>query len=726
MIINFEEMNACRNGLTGNPHQWLGMNKLEAKKGLVVRAWDPGALEVNLFDLKTKTETSMEMLHQSGFFEVFLPRAKEPFPYEFRSFYKDGYREWKDPYSFAPTVSILDLKSFNEGWERRPHLKLGSSPSKLGGIEGVSFVVWAPAALSVHLMGDFNGWNRRSLPMRSLGQTGCRELFVPGARVGQKYKFLILGVDGVLREKTDPFGYRFEPPTGNAAIIQDRFIEKRLLSSSLEKKNPRNSPLSIYEMHLGSWKRNQSKSLPLSYLELADFLPSYLEEMGFSHVEFLPPSEYPYGASWGYQVTGYYAPTFRYGSPEDFLALVQAIKEKGIGVIIDWVPAHFPADEFSLSKFDGTSLFEHEDPRQGRHAEWNTLCFNYGRAEVRSFLIGSAICWLDRFGIDGFRVDAVASMLYLDYGRRDGEWIPNCEGSNENLEAVDFLRQFNQAIHEEYPNVISIAEESTAFPQVTQPPSVGGLGFDFKWNMGWMHDVLNYFGTPPNHRNLSHSNLTFGAMYQFSENFVQVFSHDEVVHGKGSLANKMNLSRDLDKLANLRSLLALQWTWPGKKTLFMGCELGQWNEWDCETEVDWDLLAHHRHKGIKKLVSDLNDLYNSHPTWACTDHDPSKFRWLDCIDADGKTLSFIKYGKFTRDTLVVACNFSDQLLHREWGCPHEGQWEVILDTDSIEYGGEGASGATEFLSFREQLNDVPYGIAFSINRWSVRILSLKD
>ena len=475
-------------------------------------------------------------------------------------------------------------------------------------------------------------------------------------------------------------------------------------------------------MHLGSWKFAENENRPLSYLELADQLPVYLNEMGFSHVEFLPVSEYPFGASWGYQVTGFFAPTHRYGTPEEFKVLVDACKEAGIGVIIDWVPAHFPSDEFSLARFDGTCLFEHEDPRQGKHAEWDTLIFNYGRSEVRSFLIGSAICWLDRFGVSGFRVDAVASMLYLDYGREDGQWIPNKHGGKENLEAIDFIRQFNEAIHQEYPEVLSIAEESTAFPQITQPPHVGGLGFDFKWNMGWMHDVLSYFQTAPGNRSSVHHNLTFGATYQFSENFVQAFSHDEVVHGKGSLVNKMGLGQKADKIANLRALLALQWTWPGKKTLFMGCEFGQWKEWDCDAALDWSLLDFPLHQGVKKLVSDLNHLYLSHPSWSDVDHQGDKFRWVDCNDSNRQTISFLKFGQDPKDTLLVACNLSDRVVHRDWGCPHEGKWQVILDSDAPHYGGGGSAGATDFLSFCEPRDDLPMGLDFAVGRWSVRIL----
>ncbi|MFL2912988.1 MAG: alpha amylase C-terminal domain-containing protein [Opitutales bacterium] len=362
-------------------------------------------------------------------------------------------------------------------------------------------------------------------------------------------------------------------------------------------------------------------------------------------------------------------------------------------------------------------------PRQGRHAEWGTLCYNYGRAEVRSFLIGSAISWIERFGVDGFRVDAVASMLYLDYGRKDGEWVPNCQGGNHNLEAIEFLKQFNQAIHEEFPDVVSIAEESTAFPKITQPPHLGGLGFDFKWNMGWMHDVLGYFSTAPEKRSHSHDQLTFGAMYQFSENFVQAFSHDEVVHGKGSLANKMNLGEEEHRLANLRSMIALQWTWPGKKTLFMGCEFGQWKEWDFEASLDWELLGFSSHLGLSKLVADLNNMYLNHPTWAESDHKSDKFEWIDCNDAEGQTLSFVKFGTHAQDTLLVACNFSSQLCHRDWGCPHPGKWRVVLDTDAGIYGGDGASGDSGFQTFNQSLDNQLQKLSFSVNKWSVRILT---
>ena len=723
MTLSDREIENIVSGSCYDPHAIIGMHPIGESDGFVVRAWDPGAKKITLKNSQTGKTVELQSINKFGLFEVKLPNISEAFKYSLYSIYPGGERNWICPYSFLPSVTSDQLISFNEGWDRRPFTKLGARPMYHENQSGTSFVIWAPSAKSVHLVGDFNHWNTSSLPMRNLGSCGCWELFVPFAQAGDKYKYRVLGSDGVLREKTDPFGWRFECLPGNASVIEDRTVSRKSLISS-DNKSPRSLPISIYEMHLGSWKFSSDGSRPLNFIELIDELPDYLNSLGFTHVEFLPTSEYPFGASWGYQVTGYYASTHRYGSPEDFSSLVQKLQQSGIGVIIDWVPAHFPSDEFALARFDGTCLFEHEDPRKGMHAEWGTLCFNYGRAEVRSFLIGSAIAWLDRFGVDGFRVDAVASMLYLDYARKEGEWCPNEYGGNENLEAIEFIKQFNQAIHEEYPDVISVAEESTSFPQITNPPSSGGLGFDLKWNMGWMHDVLGYFSTNPIHRKYKHHQLTFGAMYQFSENFVQAFSHDEVVHGKGSLVNKMSLAYEEDRIANLRSLLALQWTWPGKKTLFMGCEFGQWTEWNFEAPLDWALLDFSSHQGISLLIRDLNNLYKNHPTWAEVDHVADKFKWIDCNDSEGQTLSFLKFGAYPSDTLMIVCNFSDSHKHKDWGCPHPGEWEVILDTDSPDYSGKGSAGGTRFTAIEHHCNDLPYSLSFSVSRWSVRILSL--
>lgn len=725
MILSQKELDLCLSGKLGDPHSFLGLHLLGGGKGAVARALDPQAQKVLLQNKETGKYYPLKKIHSDGFFEGVLKSDQKVFPYSFKSVRGSEEVEWSDPYSFLPSFENKEFDSFNNGSELRPFERLGSFPSVHQGVEGVGFVVWAPSAQSVHLVGDFNDWHFASLPMRSLGSSGCREIFVPGAGVGQKYKYRVLGADGVLREKTDPFGLSFEPPPGNATIIQSRsFGKSRVMGTNFS--CPRSKPLSVYEMHLGSWKHNPIDNRSFSYLELAKKLPQYLLDMGFSHVEFLPVSEYPYGASWGYQVTGFYAPTNRYGTPEEFKVLVDALKEAGIGVIIDWVPAHFPSDEFALGRFDGTCLFEHEDPRQGKHAEWDTLIFNYGRAEVRSFLIGSVISWLDRFGVDGFRVDAVASMLYLDYGRENGKWIPNKYGGKENLEAIQFIREMNQAVHQEYPQAITIAEESTAFPQITQPPDVGGLGFDFKWNMGWMHDILSYFQADAKSRPQLHNHLTFGATYQFSENFVQAFSHDEVVHGKGSLANKMGMEKEVDRLANLRALFALQWTWPGKKTLFMGGEFGQWKEWDCDGELDWALLDFPLHSGLQKMLADLNHLYLNHSGWSRFDHQADKFRWIDCNDQDGQTLSFLRFGETIEETFLVACNFSEHLKHRNWGCPHPGSWQVIFDSDSSEYGGHGSAGASDFYTQDLPSDSFQHSLSFSVGRWSVRILVIQN
>ncbi|MEC8420057.1 MAG: 1,4-alpha-glucan branching protein GlgB [Verrucomicrobiota bacterium] len=724
MLISRHEMEACISGTIGEPHYFLGMHAVSSSSGLVARAWDPFANKISLIRTNDSKRFEMNRIDDRGFFELHLKGYDKPFAHSLHSIYENGERTWVNPYCFSPVVTNESLSDFNSGVDRRPFHKLGAIPFNHEGVVGISFCVWAPSAKSVHLVGDFNLWNPQSLPMRSLGSSGCRELFVPFAQLGDKYKFRVLGADGVMREKTDPFGWQFEGSTGNAAIISERFETKS--RSQTQSTDHSSKPISIYEIHLGSWKFKSKKSEPLSYLELADELPKYLKETGFTHVEFLPLTEYPYVPSWGYQVTGYYAPTHRYGKPAEFAFLVESIQESGIGVILDWVPGHFPADEFALSKFDGTCLFEHQDPRQGIHAEWGTLCYNYGQPEVRSFLIGSAIAWLDRFGIDGFRVDAVASMLYLDYGRQDGEWIANREGGNLNYEAIDFIRHFNQAIHEEYDSVLSIAEESTSFPKITKPVEDGGLGFDFKWNMGWMHDVIDYFSNSPSNRSCNHGNLTFGALYQFSENFMQAFSHDEVVHGKGALVNKMGLNLELDKIANLKALLALQWLWPGKKNLFMGCEFAQWKEWDFESSIDWELLKFPQHNGVKLLIADLNHFYQNHPTWAKYDHVPEKFQWIDCGDAEGQTLSFLKYGDRAEDTIMVICNFSTNLKSRDWGVPHVGKWKVFIDTDSAAYNGDGKTDQESFQSFNEERNGQPYGLTFPINRLSVKALSLSQ
>ncbi len=722
VIISEKELKTFLSRKVGDPHAVLGMRKMLERDSLVVRAFLPGAERVDLFDPASTRTFPLSRIDEYGFFEGEISRRTEVFPYLLRSYGPNGAMEFRDPYSFLPTTSNEDLSPFNKGLEIKPHEKLGAIPREFLGETGVSFVLWAPYAEQVFLIGDFNHWNEGSLPMRPLGPSGCWELFVPFASPGQKYKFCIHGADGNQVVKADPFAAYCELPPGNASIIHDFSSLASVDFSRLEMQNPTTEPLSVYEIHLGSWRRSKTGNQPLSYLELSEVLPVYVDDLGFTHIEFLPPAEHPFTGSWGYQITGFYAPTSRFGTPEEFGRLVAACHEAGLGVILDWVPGHFPTDEFGLARFDGSCLFEHEDPRKGFHADWGTLVFNYGRPEVRSFLFGSAFSWLDRYGVDGFRVDAVASMLYLDYSRNEGEWLPNEKGGRENIEAIDFFRQFHDILTEEYPGVLSIAEESTAFPKVTESASEGGLGFNFKWNMGWMHDVLAYLRTSQSDRPDSHGSLTFGATYQFSEDFIQAFSHDEVVHGKGSLVNKMKAAGQAEQIAQLRALYALQWAWPGKKTLFMGGELAQWKEWDCDGQLDWSLLKLPVHFGVSRLLRDLNNLYRERPFWAMGDCNADKFQWISSEDAEGRTLSFVRYGETADESLVVVCNFAEASQEVTIGCPHAETWIVILDTADPKYDGSRSEKQLSVSSEKHRAHGFDQSLKLCLESLSVVLL----
>jgi 1,4-alpha-glucan branching enzyme len=530
--------------------------------------------------------------------------------------------------------------------------------------------------------------------MRSLGASGVWELFVPGLGEGELYKFEIRDQRGGLRLKTDPYGTYFEPPPNNAAIVYDARKFAWTDAAWLERRRAHaaqlDRPMSIYEVHLGSWRRKpEDNNRPLTYREAAPQLADYCVEMGFTHVEVLPLAEHPFDGSWGYQVTGFYAPTHRYGPPEDFAWFVDHLHSRGIGVILDWVPAHFPRDAFALAEFDGTHLYEHADPRQGAHQDWGTLIFNYGRNEVRCFLAANALAWCDRYHLDGLRVDAVASMLYLDYSRKAGEWVPNKFGGRENLEAIAFLRHVNGLVHHYHPGVVMIAEESTSFSGVTKPPADGGLGFDFKWNMGWMHDTLRYFAKEPVHRRHHHNDLTFGMLYQYAENFVSVFSHDEVVHGKASLLFKMGAWHIPEKAANLRALYAHMWAWPGKKLLFMGGEFAQSSEWRHDQSLDWHLTQYLDHEGVRLLVRDLNKLYTTEPALGETDLDPKGFRWLSCADADANLIAYLRSSADERSLFAVVGHFGGALRDYRIGVPQPGRWREVLNTNSEFYGGSG-------------------------------------
>ena len=638
----------------------------------------------------------MTRLSPDGLFEVFIPRRKEHFRYQLRLRTPNGEtHQIHDPYSFLPTLGDQDLYLFNEGNEHRIYDKLGAHLRTVDGVAGVAFAVWAPNASRVSLVGNFNGWHARYHPMRTLGASGVWELFVPGLGEGELYKFSIRDQHGHAQLKTDPYGTYFEAPPNNASIVcnprRHQWQDSAWMEQRRKQADNSDRPISIYEVHLGSWRRQEKDGARfLNYRELAVQLGEYVTEMGFTHVEIMPPAEHPFEGSWGYQVTGFYAPTHRFGRPEDFAWFVDHLHQRGIGVILDWVPAHFPRDSFALAQFDGTHLYEHADPRKGAHMDWGTLIFNYGRNEVRCFLAANALAWLDRYHIDGLRVDAVASMLYLDYSRKEGEWIPNRFGGRENLEAIDFIKHTNELVHRYYPGALMIAEESTSFPGVSRPVREGGLGFDFKWNMGWMHDTLRYFSKEPVHRKWHHNDLTFGMLYQYAENFVTVFSHDEVVHGKASMLYKMGTWHIPEKAANLRALYGHMWMWPGKKLLFMGGEFAQAHEWNCNQALDWHLCRYPDHEGVRLLVRDLNRLYAGNPLLGGNDRNPDGFRWIACYDHEASVIAYLRQDSRQHEFLAVVGHFTPVVReHYRIGVPRAGLWREVLNTNSEYYGGSG-------------------------------------
>jgi 1,4-alpha-glucan branching enzyme len=598
----------------------------------------------------------------------------------------------RDPYSFLPTLGELDIHLAMEGRHEQLYERLGAHVREIDGVVGTAFAVWAPNARGVSVVGDFNSWDGRLHPMRSLGPSGIWELFIPGVGDGQKYKYEIRTQDGRLRIKADPVAFATEVPPANASVVHNyrhEWNDHEWLAERAGKDWLR-EPVSIYEVHLASWRRNPLEgNRPLTYLELADELADYVTDLGFTHVELLPVMEHPFSGSWGYQVTGYFAPTSRFGTPDDFRCFVDRLHRNGVGVILDWVPAHFPRDDWALAQFDGTALYEHSDPRRGAHPDWGTLIFNLSRNEVRNFLLSNALYWLREQHADALRVDAVASMLYLDYSRKQGEWLPNMFGGRENLEAVDFLKLMNETIYSREPGIFSAAEESTAWPGVSRPTYLGGLGFGFKWNMGWMHDTLTYFQKDPVYRRFHHHTLTVSLMYAFSENFILPLSHDEVVHGKGSLLNKMPGDR-WQKFANLRSLYAYMWAHPGKKLLFMGGELGEWLEWNEESSLHWDLLEQAEHQGVQSLIRDLNRHYRDQPALHEVDFDPRGFRWLEANDAANNVLAFARLADDGEKPVVCVMNLSP-LPRYDYrvGMPTCCRWRELINTDSSFYGGSG-------------------------------------
>jgi 1,4-alpha-glucan branching enzyme len=592
------------------------------------------------------------------------------------------------------TLTDYDVYLWSEGTHYRSYEKLGAHAAERGGVTGTRFALWAPDARQVSVVGDFNAWEPGTNRLRPVGTTGIWETFIPQVGPGAAYKYAILSrYNNYWVEKADPYGFFAEVRPGTASRVWDlsgydwadeEWMEDRARVHAL------GAPLSIYEVHLGSWRRVPGEGNRwLSYREIAPLLADYAHDMGYTHVELLPITEHPLDASWGYQPVGYYAPTSRYGTPQDFMFLVDALHRRGLGVILDWVPAHFPRDEHGLGYFDGTHLYEHADPRRGEHQDWGTFIYNYGRKEVANFLIGNALFWLDKYHIDGLRVDAVASMLYLDYSRKEGEWSPNVHGGRENLEAIAFLRTFNERVYGEYPDVVTIAEESTAWPMVSRPNYVGGLGFGYKWDMGWMHDTLAYLSMDPVHRKYHHNRLTFRMLYAFGESYVLPLSHDEVVHGKSSLLSKMP-GDDWQKFANLRLLFGYMYTQPGKKLLFMGGELGQRHEWNHDTSLDWHLLDYPPHQGLQRWVRDLNTIYRGEEALHELDCDPAGFEWVDANDSEGSVLSFLRKGKSPGEEVLVVCNFTPVPRHNYCvGVPAGGRWEEVLNSDAPLYGGSG-------------------------------------
>ncbi|HET6173437.1 MAG TPA: 1,4-alpha-glucan branching protein GlgB [Gaiellales bacterium] len=686
-----EEIERVVAGEHADPHSVLGAHRADG--GVLVRAFRPAATSVRVLPQRGEP-VELQPSHPAGMFEAVLPGKRSLSRYRLEVGYPEGPAVVvRDGYSFAPSLGELDLHLISEGRHEQLWDALGAHPRKLDGAAGTSFAVWAPGARAVSVVGDFNVWNERAHPMRSLGAAGVWELFVPEASAGDAYKFAIRGADGVVRLKADPLALRAELPPKTGSIVfepRHRWRDEAWIESrrALE---PHAAPVSIYEVHLGSWRLNTLEgNRPLTYTEQADELADYALDLGFTHVELLPVMEHPFTGSWGYQVTGYYAPTSRYGTPDEFREFVDRLHERGLGVILDWVPAHFPRDEFALVRFDGSALYEHEDPRRGAHPDWGTLVFNYGRTEVRNFLVANALFWLSQYHADGLRVDAVASMLYLDYSRKPGEWIPNPFGGREDLDAIAFLEQLNEVVHGREPGTMVAAEESTAWPGVSRPTYLGGLGFSFKWNMGWMHDTLAYFRHDPAYRSYHHGELTFSLMYAFSENFILPLSHDEVVHGKGSLLDKMAGDR-WQQFANLRALYGYMWAHPGKKLLFMGCEFGQESEWSHERSLDWHLLERPEHRGVQTLIRDLNRFYRDEPALWEVDGEPAGFAWLELNDAPANVIAFARFSSDADRTVVCVCNFSPvPRSGYRVGLPRAGRWREVLNTDATVYGGSGA------------------------------------
>ena len=706
------------NGEHSDPHTVLGMHEMEedGRKAVVVRAFLPDAAGITVIDYANKRKKyPMERLHADGFFEVTIADREEWFRYQLEYTDADG-NTWRsyDPYSFSPTLSEFDRHLFGAGTHYEIYEKMGGRLMTHEGARGAAFSVWAPNAKAVSVIGDFNNWDARRSPMRRLGESGIWELFLPAAAEGDKYKFHVTQCDGRVVDKTDPYGVYAEVRPNNASVLYPlkryKWKDRRWMTAR-RKYDFRTAPMNIYEVHLGSWKRAEGDRF-LTYTELAEQLIPYVKEMGYTHIEMLPVEEHPFDGSWGYQVTGYYAPTSRYGSPDEFKQFVDACHQNGISVILDWVPAHFPKDDFALARFDGTALYEHQDPRLGEHIQWGTYIFNYGRKEVANFLLANALYWMDIFHIDGLRVDAVASLLRLDFCKEEGQWLPNVYGGSENLEAIEFLKHMNSVIAEREPGALMIAEDSTAWPGVTKKVDEGGLGFSLKWNMGWMNDFLSYIKLDPIYRKYHQNKLTFGMAYHYAENFVLVLSHDEVVHTKSSMIGKM--PGDVwQSFANLRLSYGFMMGHPGKKLLFMGGEFAQYSEWSEARSLDWHLLQYADHQEMQAYVKELNHLYTEEPAFWAEDFDPNGFQWIECDDAESSIVSFVRRSR--EKELVFLCNFTP-VVHRGFslGVPQEGVYHERLNSDAARFGGSDVINAVPLQSKAEPTGRCPFRVELDV------------
>ena len=755
--INWMEVDALVNAKHDNPHHILGIH--ECIDDVYVNAYIPGAKVVTVTDTDDKKNYSLVSDRVPGFFSICI-KDKKCFDYILDIKYEDGSEEKIiDPYIFEPVIDPIDISRFNEGIHYEIYEKLGAHPMVVDGVKGTLFAVWAPNAERVSVVGNFNRWDGRRHPMRKLDYSGIFELFIPGDLNDEIYKYEIRSKAGDVFLKSDPYGFTSEIRPANASRVtslaytwhdkkwmeeRDRTAGKKdapaetskataAENSSAEKEETVKAvkeqsvgkPVNIYEVHLGSWKRPDDGREFYSYREIAIRLADYMKEMGYNYVELMPVMEHPYDPSWGYQITGYYAPTSRYGSPAEFMGFVDYMHTKGIGVIIDWVPAHFPKDDHGLGRFDGTPLYENADPLRGEHPHWGTYIFDYGKNEVRNFLVANALYWADKYHIDGIRVDAVASMLYLDYGRSGGEWRANKFGGNENLEAIDFIKEVNTKMKENYPGVMMIAEESTAWPMMTHPVEDGGMGFDYKWNMGWMNDFLSYMKLDPLYRKYHHNELTFSMMYAFSERFILVLSHDEVVHEKGSMIQKMPGGYE-DKFSNLRTAYGFMMTHPGSKLLFMGQEFAQFAEFNESGELDWSLFEFDAHKYIQTYVKQLNKLYTSEPALYELDEKPESFSWISVNDANRSIVSYERRGSKEEDTLVIICNFTPvEQKNYKLGVPSAGKWQEIFSSDNAKFGGEGRNNKTARISRTGKVDDREQYIQITVPALSVSVFKKK-